>query len=67
MANDFAYKEIAAWVPKSQRDSGVNLDEGCGDIGQAEAGAADMSSSLPAAEAGRGLDEAFKKINGGKR
>lgn len=34
-------KPLADWVPKSQRDSGTNLDAGCGDeISQAEAGQA---------------------------
>ena len=37
-------------IPKSQQDSGTNLDEGCGDIEQATGGL--------------GLDQAIKKIGG---
>jgi hypothetical protein len=41
MANEkYPNKPLAPWVPKSQRDSGTNLDEGCGDIRTASATAA---------------------------
>jgi hypothetical protein len=41
-------RPMAPWIPQSQRDSGVNLDEVCGQVEQAEAGKA--------------LDQAFTKI-----
>jgi hypothetical protein len=54
MASDkYPNKPLADWIPKSMRDSGVNLDEGCGDIGQAESGL--------------GLDHAVKLIDGKRR
>jgi hypothetical protein len=39
MANDNKYpdKPMQPWIPRSQRDSGLNLDEGCGDIETSEA------------------------------
>ena len=30
-------KPLQPWVPKSMRDSGVNLDEVCGEVGNASA------------------------------
>lgn len=45
-------KPLQSWVPKSMRDSGVYLDEGCGDIEQAEAGIS--------------YDHAMKEIDGPK-
>lgn len=42
-------KPLAEWVPKSMRDGGINLDEGCPEIKQAEAGL--------------GLDRAIAEIN----
>jgi len=41
-------KPLADWVPTSQRDSGVNLDDGCGQVEQAEGGL--------------GLDKAIAKL-----
>jgi hypothetical protein len=38
-------KPLAPWVPTSQRDSGVNLDDGCGDIEQASAGSIETFGS----------------------
>jgi hypothetical protein len=33
MANDtYPNKPMQPWIPKSQRDSGMNLDQGCGEI-----------------------------------
>jgi hypothetical protein len=52
--NQFPHKALADWIPKSQRDSGVNLDEGCG-------------NAIEQAEAGRGLDHAVKLIDGKRR
>jgi hypothetical protein len=41
MANEnYPTKPLAPWIPKSQRDSGQNLDEGCPEIEQASAAAA---------------------------
>jgi hypothetical protein len=42
-------KPLQPWVPRSQRDGGINLDEGCPEIEQAEAGL--------------GLDRAIAEIN----
>ena len=38
-------KPLARWVPTSQRDSGTNLDLGCCDIEQAEAGSTETFDS----------------------
>jgi hypothetical protein len=38
-------KPLQPWVPKSMRDSGANLDDGCGDIEQAEAGSTETYGS----------------------
>lgn len=38
-------RPVADWVPTSQRDSGTNLDLGCGDIEQAEAGSTETFGS----------------------
>ena len=36
MANDtYPNKPLQPWIPKSQRNSGTQLDEGCGEIEQA--------------------------------
>jgi hypothetical protein len=42
-------KPYAQTIPKSQQDSGTNLDEACGDIEQAEGGL--------------GLDKAIRKLD----
>lgn len=40
MANDtYPNKPLQPWIPKSQRNSGTQLDEGCGEIEQASASA----------------------------
>jgi hypothetical protein len=38
-------KPMQSWVPKSMRDSGANLDLGCGDIEQAEGGSTETYGS----------------------
>jgi hypothetical protein len=38
-------KPMADWIPQSQRDSGTNLDDGCGDIDQASAGSVETFGS----------------------
>jgi len=68
MANDkYPNKPLADWIPRSMRDSGVNLDPECypggtEGIPQAEAGASELTSSLPTADAGEGLDAAMRKL-----
>jgi hypothetical protein len=42
-------KPVAEWVPRSMRDSGLNLDKGCPEIEQAAGGL--------------GLDRAIAEIN----
>lgn len=40
MANEnYPTKPLAPWIPRSQRDSGLNLDEGCSEIETNEANA----------------------------
>jgi hypothetical protein len=38
-------RPMAPWIPQSQRDSGVNLDEVCGQVEQAEAGSTETFGS----------------------
>ena len=47
-------KPLAPWVPKSMRDSGVNLDPICGEVGNASASEV------------AGLDAAFAPITAPK-
>lgn len=50
-------------IPRSMRDSGANLDEGCGEITQSEVPSLmdSYKGSLPQSESGISLDEVFRK------
>jgi hypothetical protein len=50
-------------MPKSQVNSGTELDEGFGDISTAEDFSSTAGGSLPQSEAGQGLDKALRSID----
>ncbi len=50
-------------MPKSQLNSGTELDECCGDITQADDLSEIAGGSLPQSETGVSLDEVFRKYD----